>query len=345
MNINLYNNKGLTGLVNLGNSCYLNSIIQCLSNTIELTDYFMKDNHLSNLKDSDQSIIVKEYVKLLQGIWDENVIISPNSFYSSFRRYSYKYDLINFVDNRQNDAHEFLNLLIDIMHEGLSKEVNITISGNVINEIDSMALDAMKRWKDFFKSNYSKIIDIFYGQYISTIKSLDKQLVSKTYEPFPSIEIEIPELENVSIYDCFNHFISQEILDGENKYYWEDKNESLISTKNLRIWNCPKILIIVLKRFVNQNGKLLKNNKFINFPINNLNLVKYCDGYDKFNSIYNLYSICNHSGSKNFGHYYSYCKNNNGKWYEYNDNRVSEIQESKIITNNAYCLFYKKINE
>lgn len=62
MNINLYNNKGLTGLVNLGNSCYLNSIIQCLSNTIELTDYFMKDNHLSNLKDSDQSIIVKEYV-------------------------------------------------------------------------------------------------------------------------------------------------------------------------------------------------------------------------------------------------------------------------------------------
>ena len=69
---------------------------------------------------------------------------------------------------------------------------------------------------------------------------------------------------------------------------------------------------------------------------------KYCIGYEKYKCNYELYGICNHSGTLHFGHYYSYCKNANGNWYSYNDKNVSTIDESKVKTNNSYVLFYRK---
>ena len=119
----------------------------------------------------------------------------------------------------------------------------------------------------------------------------------------------------------------------------EKTDEYKIAKKTIKIWNFPKILIVSFKRFNNNQNK--KDN-LISFPINNLDLSKYCIGYDKYSSIFELYGICNHEGILNGGHYYAYCKNQNGKWYSYNDNSVREIQESSLITNNAYCLFYRK---
>ena len=104
------------------------------------------------------------------------------------------------------------------------------------------------------------------------------------------------------------------------------------------IWKFPNILIIHLKRFTNDGKKIVK---LIDFPIDNLDLKKYCIGYDKKKSIFSLVGICNHIGSLNSGHYYSYCKQNND-WYKFDDTSVSKINKDEIITKHAYCLFYKK---
>ena len=80
----------------------------------------------------------------------------------------------------------------------------------------------------------------------------------------------------------------------------------------------------------------------VDFPVENLNLSKYVIGYKKESYVYDLYGVCNHGGSVFGGHYTSYVKNANGKWYHFNDTIVSEIQESRIITSNAYCFFYRK---
>ena len=106
--------------------------------------------------------------------------------------------------------------------------------------------------------------------------------------------------------------------------------------KNKVKWELPKILIICLNRFDNNNNKL---NTHISFD-SILNLKKYTVLKD--NSKYELYSICNHYGITNGGHYTSVCKKNN-KWYEYDDAKVLLIDEKNIFTENAYCLFYKKI--
>jgi ubiquitin C-terminal hydrolase len=338
-NFKEYNNKGLSGLVNLGNTCYINSAIQCLSNTYELTEYFLNNSYKDDYdNDKEFHIIVREWKRLIDGIWDTNCTISPTSFIKTVKVISYKKGLINFVGMGQNDVQEFLVFLIDSIHEILAKEVIIKISGKVVNDIDRMALEAMKMWKIFFKDSYSIMVDLFYGQLVSTIE-LDDSVSSRNYDPCCYFSLPIPNKNNINIYDCFDLFTSTEVLDGDNMVKCEKTGKLKIGKKTIKIWNFPKILIIHLKRFDN-NGNKLTN--FINFPLQNLNLNKYCVGYDKFNSNFDLFGICNHSGSLNGGHYFAYCKNPNGKWYNYNDSSVREINESGINTDSAYCLFYRK---
>ena len=107
--------------------------------------------------------------------------------------------------------------------------------------------------------------------------------------------------------------------------------------KKISFWKLPKVLIIVLKRFGNDG---IKKTNLINFPFE-LDLCKYCIGYRKNTFKYDLISVANHDGSLNGGHYYSYVKNLNGKWYNYNDTNVSEMSKSEIQTSSAYCLFYQ----
>ena len=67
-------------------------------------------------------------------------------------------------------------------------------------------------------------------------------------------------------------------------------------------------------------------------------------GYSPHKNKYNLLAISNHIGSLTSGHYYAYCRNENKKWYEYNDRTVREISKDQLISPTAYCLFYEKIN-
>ena len=341
LSLRKYENKGLSGLVNLGNTCYMNSAIQCLSNTLQLTDYFLSDKFLEDYDENNSKhILVKEWKRLLDGIWSSNCTISPNSFHRTIRYMALNNEFnSNFLGFAQNDTQEFLMLMIDTMHEALCKEVIIRISGTVVNETDKLALEAMKVWKTYFKDNYSVIINLFYGQLMSTVE-FENTVSSRNYDPCCYFSLSIPNnIENLNIYDCFDLYTSSEILDGDNMIKCEKTNEYKVAKKTIKVWNFPKILIIHLKRFSNNSNK---NNKLVSFPINNMDLSKYCVGYDKFSSIYNLYGICNHEGSLNSGHYYAYCRNSNNKWYIYDDNNVREIENSSLISNNAYCLFYHK---
>ena len=82
------------------------------------------------------------------------------------------------------------------------------------------------------------------------------------------------------------------------------------------------------------------------FPIDELDLSKYVIGYNKNIYKYKLFGICNHHGRVPFGgHYTSLVKiDNNPEWFEYNDETLTTHKNiEKIITQKAYCLFYKRI--
>lgn len=333
-----YENIGLSGLVNLGNTCFMNSALQCLSNTLILTDYFLTKKYIKDLNQEKKiHKLAIDYYNLLEGIWSENCTISPNSFFSTFKKNISNNEFLGF---RQNDMQEFLLFFIDGLHESLSREVEISISGEPQNEIDKMAIEAMSVWKTHFKNNYSKIIEIFYGQFVSSIYTDNQKYISRTYDPVCYFTLSIPEnMKNITIYDCFDRYTAMEKMTGNTQWYCEEVNKKLDANKDIKIWSFPKVLIIIFKRFRNNSSKI---DNFINFPKNNMNLSKYCVGYHKNECNYDLVGICNHTGNTLGGHYFSYCKNSNNKWYEYNDSRVEELDNKNIISNKAYCLFYIK---
>jgi len=156
-----------------------------------------------------------------------------------------------------------------------------------------------------------------------------------------------PESKPISLEECIDEFIKEEILTDENKWFCPECKEDREAYKKMDIWKAPEILIVHLKRFIQDRRyySSRKNNVLVEFPIEGLDLTNVIIGpksEEKY--IYNLYAISNHSGSTGGGHYTAYVKNN-GKWYDCNDSFVSETSERNIITPSAYLLFYERVHE
>ena len=341
-------NKGLSGLINLGNTCYQNSAIHCLSQTPELTQYFITDKYAEDFDDEKiEHHTVNEWVRLLKGLWSENCVIAPHSFNKVINAMSIRMGIASvYGGNEQHDLQEFLQFLIDLMHTALSREVVINISGVVKTPVDKMAVEAMKCWRNYFKDNFSLFVELFYGQFASKTKCPSCKYTSYAYDPFCFLTLSLPnnsiiknEISGIDLYNVIQNFCNNESLDDDNKWKCDKCKIETKAERTITIWSTPNKLIIHLKRFKNDGNK---NDIFVNYPLYKLNLSRFCVGYDKFHSEYNLYAVACHMGTSEGGHYIAYCKNVNNKWYKFDDNIVSEVSENSVITKDAYCLFYSK---
>ena len=147
--------------------------------------------------------------------------------------------------------------------------------------------------------------------------------------------------KKISIYDCFDLFTKEEILED---IYCENCKEKQIFTKTLKIERIPKYLVISLKRFKYTMINKSKINCPIKFPLNNINLDKYLvDNSQENTKVYDLFAIINHNGSLSEGHYHCIIKQNN-KWIKYNDSYVSNFLRT-FDTQEAYILVYKLIKD
>jgi ubiquitin carboxyl-terminal hydrolase 2/21 len=340
MDIQNFKNKGLSGLANLGNTCFINSCMQVLSHTYELNYFLDKETYMSKLKKKYESALLVEWDNLRKLLWTENCIISPNKFLKTIQKVAEVKDRDIFTGYSQNDLPEFLLFLIDCFHTGLSREIKITVSGKAETETDQIAIKCFEMIKQMYSKEYSEIWNLFYAVHVSEITCLKtgKQL-KITPEPYFMIDLPIPpDNKSPSLIDCFDHYVVGEVLDGNN--CWIDDNKQKVDVrKRLQFWSFPNILVIDFKRF---NERFQKNQILIDFPINNLDLSPYVIGYKKEMYKYELYGVCNHSGSTMGGHYTAYVKNANGKWYHFNDTSVTEVSETSIVTPKAYVLFYRK---
>ena len=136
MNTSTYINKGLTGLVNLGNTCYINSSLQIISNVHELNIYINNiiNESFCTTSDNMDRLFVKEWNDLYRLIWSKNVIISPNRFIKIIQHISKKKDNDQFTGHLQNDSTEFMYFILDLYHNAL-KEFSKPIYNNRIQNI------------------------------------------------------------------------------------------------------------------------------------------------------------------------------------------------------------------
>ena len=340
-----YKDKGLSGLTNLGNTCFMNSALQCLSHCYKLNDFLNKGDYKKKLNKKAESLILLEWDKLRTLLWSENCIISPGGFLSSVQKVAKIKDKSIFTGYAQNDLTEFVGFVIDCFHSAISREVNMTITGDALTETDKLAKKCFEMKKMMYKKEYSEFLNLFYGTHVSKIETESGEYINATPEPFLLLDLPLPSetLKNnkpCTLKECLDNYTELEILDGDNMYFNDNTGKKEVAKKQLLFWSLPEVLIITLKRYSNSVNK---NQALVHFPLENLDMSSYIVGYDKFSYNYDLCGICNHSGGVFGGHYTSYVKNANGKWYHFNDPSVEVVNDTtKLISPKSYCLFYHK---
>ena len=336
-----YKNQGLTGLANVGNTCYINSCMQLLSHTYELNELLSTINK-SKINNNVEAIILKERNNLRELMWSENCTIAPWGFIKSVHEVAKKKKRDMFSGYMQNDVAEFLLFVIDCLHCGLKREVEMTISGTVKNNIDILAQECYKRMQSMYKKEFSEILNIFYGISVTQIRDINtKEILSIASEPYSILTLTIPKIQSATIFDCFDLYNKEEDLINDNAWFNDKTNKKQNVTRNVIFWNLPNVLIINLNRYDYNNKKL---HTLITTPLVNVNFSKYIHGYNKNEYIYDLFGTANHSGNVFGGHYTANIKNPNGKWYSFNDTSINEIPDDNVITQSTYCLFYRKKN-
>lgn len=336
-----YKTKGLTGLKNLGNTCYMNASLQCLSHTMGLTHYFMSkkfkdDISITNEKRVEYHLVLR-YLDVISNMWQHNQIISPKTFKMNLEAF-----VKRFVGNDQHDAHECIIFMLDVLHRGLCVNVDMNIRGEVKNESDKLRRLSMEAWRDNFNKEYSFIVENLYGQMHTKMKCPDCSYSSHNFDPFVCLPLNVGEKnEDLTLDECLMMTGKTEILDDNNK--WDCGGEckgKVNGIRDSRVWKLPNILIIQLKKFSKSGRKV---DTKVSFDINNVDLTKCITNEkgDKSKYKYELYAVCNHSGSENGGHYWAYCKRGN-EWYNFNDTVVDLISEDKVISKDNYVLFFNR---
>ena len=363
-------NKGITGLINLGNTCFVNSCLQALSHTYELNRFLNDEKYKKRLTKKPDAVLLSEWDKLRTLMWSENCIVSPGGFIGSMKQIARLKNQELFTQNSQNDVQEFLVFMLDSFHMALSREVNMTITGSVNNEKDHIGQKCYEMMRQMYTKNYSEMLNLFYGIQMTLITEINDPetsgdtaaapapasapaVLSISPEPFSIISLSIPLVEIPgtgktripTLMDCFSHYCEGEVMEGANAWF-NDKTKKYQKVKrHIMYWSLPNIMIIDLKRVQYTERGPIKVTIPVEIPIRGLNLSSFVNGYKRESYIYDLYAVCNHHGNASkSGHYTATICSASNIWYTFNDETVkeTEIKGDSITSNVPYCLFYRK---
>ncbi|XP_063959594.1 ubiquitin carboxyl-terminal hydrolase 2-like [Lytechinus pictus] len=335
---------GKRGLKNIGNTCYMNTIIQCLSSIPELSKYCLQmDNFLRNDHVNSNSYhsgkLFQEFAETLKKLWD------PDSTVSSLTPHNLKRQIGNMLSHefrgyRQHDAAEFLLSLLAELSEDVNRVKNPPRLGAMPENLNPVDL-ANLMWRRQQQLTQSIIFDLFNGLTRSTLRCSTCDYVSVTFELFYDLSVPIPTGCS-SLADALELYTKPETLTGENKFRCEKCKTLRSGTKKMEIERCPKVLIIQLKRFSSSHtGLTRKVDTHVDAPLRGLDLSNNLSQDADPCSRYHLQAVCNHYGGTAGGHYIAYCRHpEDDQWYKYDDERVTQLKECNVVTSNAYILFY-----
>ncbi|KAH8264640.1 hypothetical protein KR038_011263 [Drosophila bunnanda] len=328
--------RGLTGLKNLGNTCYMNSILQCLSNTVPLTEYCISDKYKEYISRSNSRTnghVIEEVAALIKELWNGQYKCVASR---DLRYVVGQYQQI-FRGFDQQDSHEFLTILMDWLHSDLQ-------TLRVARQRETMSASE-KAWLEFTKAKESMILHLFYGQMKSTVKCVACHKESATYECFSNLSLELPPNSNVcQLSQCMDMYFSGERIHGWNCPNCKTKRDAV---KKLDISKLPPVLVVHLKRFYadpSNSCAYIKKQNYLRFPLENLEMSPYiarAESRAGTPKTYQLYAVSNHYGSMEGGHYTAFCKSANyGKWFKFDDQVVTTLDTSNVVSSAAYILFY-----
>ncbi|MBN3322526.1 UBP21 hydrolase, partial [Atractosteus spatula] len=325
--------SGRVGIHNVGNTCFLNAVLQCLSHTLPLRDHCLRQRYLQDMGACKPPELMNAFSQVLSDLWapEGSTAVHPGRFYTLFRE-----SVPNFNTYSQQDAQEFLRFLLDRLHSEVNRHSPTSAPGPALTESKHTQLRVEDRaahlWNRYLERDNSRIVELFSGQLRSSLCCSVCGHQSTTFDVFCDLSLPIPKRSVsggiVSLKDCLELFSQEEALDSENAPMCDRCGRCTESTKKLSIQRFPRIIVLHLKRFAASRFSISKSTVSVSFPLRHLDLGQYgAQGTGRV--LYNLYAVCNHSGTVNMGHYTAYCLEQAG-WYCYNDSRSASSSRLQI---------------
>ncbi|KAF9680661.1 hypothetical protein SADUNF_Sadunf06G0144700 [Salix dunnii] len=349
------------GLENLGNTCFLNSVVQCLTYTEPLAAYLQSGKHQNSCHVAGFCALCAIQKHVSRALQSSGRSLVPKDLVSNLRCISR-----NFRNARQEDAHEYMVNLLESMHK-------CCIPSGVPSESPAAY-------------ETSLVHKIFGGSLRSQVECQQCSYCSNKFDPFLDLSLEIARADTLPA--LLQNFTAAEMLDGGEKHYQCQRCEQKVrAKKRLTVHKAPHVLTIHLKRFhaydpgrkvdrkvifdrsldmkpfisgsyvsmrttaVNYHSSRLDGVSFLShlsfqvsnrLPTQKFILVQMEDTWHfEGDLMYSLYGVLVHYGhNTHSGHYVCFIRTSSGIWHLLNDNQVRQVSEKAVLEQKAYMLFY-----
>ena len=326
--------SALRGLINMGSTCYMNSVLQMLIHNPLLRNYFLGDSHnrllcQNRAKNTCLACHIDELILLLFS--GDRAPITPHRFLHSMWQYAE-----SLAGYQQQDAHEFLISILNKIHADCNGSENENECACVIHRV-------------------------FSGRMRSDVTCLTCGNVSRRADPFFDISLDVHanDTGRATLLECLDHYTSIEHL-GEERVFCEKCNSTEPSHKQLSIAELPAVLTLHLKRFKHEGMESHKISTLVDFPGLYMDMSPYTaeeigrqsstvngDGVsdasppsDTSDALtYELLGVVIHKGEIDSGHYINYVRENDC-WFKCDDDKITNVSLREVLDQEAYLLLY-----
>ncbi|XP_068648940.1 ubiquitin C-terminal hydrolase 22-like [Aristolochia californica] len=341
---------GLRGLNNLGNTCFMNSVLQALLHTPPLKNYFLGDQHNREICRRSSPCLACDIDAMFSAVFSgDRTPYSPARFLYSWWQHS-----ANLASYEQQDAHEFFISVLDRIHEkeepSSSQNKGTGDCHCIAHRVFSGVLrsDVSCTVCGFTSTTYDPCVDI----------SLDMQsapsLAEKSTKMGKSVGIS-------TLMGCLDLFTRPERLGPDQKLYCQNCEVRQDSLKQMSIRRLPLVLCFHMKRFEHSSIRKMskKIDQYMQFPFS-LDMTPYLstsilrnrfgnrifafDGDEsdmstELSTEFELFAVVTHSGKLEAGHYVTYLRLRN-QWYKCDDACITHVSEKVVRALQCYMMYY-----